>query len=48
MQDFYENMDGWNQEQLCKLDAVVVGWRKLAARFNRGIQEPPRRFTNPD
>ncbi|MBF6568429.1 MAG: Rieske 2Fe-2S domain-containing protein [Candidatus Binataceae bacterium] len=41
MQDFYEKMDGWNQEQLCKLDAVVVGWRKLAARFNRGIQAPP-------
>jgi hypothetical protein len=46
MQDFYEHMDGWNQEQLCKLDAVVVGWRKLAARFNRGIQEPPRRDDN--
>jgi len=37
-------MDGWNKEQLCKLDAVVVGWRKLAARFNRGIQGPPPRF----
>jgi hypothetical protein len=41
MQDFYADMDGWNREELCKLDAVVVGWRRLAARFNRGIQEPP-------
>jgi len=41
MEDFYASMDGWNREELCKLDAVVVGWRRLAARFNRGIQEPP-------
>jgi len=41
MEDFYRDMDGWSEEQLCKTDAIVVGWRKLAARFNRGIQEPP-------
>jgi phenylpropionate dioxygenase-like ring-hydroxylating dioxygenase large terminal subunit len=41
MESFYRDMDGWNEEQLCKTDAIVVGWRKLAARFNRGIQEPP-------
>ncbi|MBF6569763.1 MAG: Rieske 2Fe-2S domain-containing protein [Candidatus Binataceae bacterium] len=46
MQDFYAGMDGWNNEQLCQLDAVVVGWRKLAARYNRGIQEPPRGAKN--
>ena len=40
MQPFYEN-GGWQKEQLCSLDAVIVGWRKLASRYNRGIQSPP-------
>jgi phenylpropionate dioxygenase-like ring-hydroxylating dioxygenase large terminal subunit len=43
MQDFYENRDGWNAETLCAFDESVIMWRKLAARFNRGIQEPPPR-----
>jgi len=47
MQDFYSEMEGWDREQLCKLDGVIVGWRKLAARFNRGIQEPPVRALKP-
>lgn len=41
LQEFYECKDGWNNEVLCELDAVIVGWRKLASRFNRGIQENP-------
>ena len=40
MQDFYAN-GGWEEETLCSLDAVIVGWRKLVARYNRGIQPPP-------
>jgi len=31
---------GWDDEQLCGMDAVITGWRKLVSRFNRGIQTP--------
>jgi phenylpropionate dioxygenase-like ring-hydroxylating dioxygenase large terminal subunit len=41
MQSFYERSDGWNRESLCAFDAATITWRKVAARFNRGIQEPP-------
>jgi phenylpropionate dioxygenase-like ring-hydroxylating dioxygenase large terminal subunit len=41
MQEFYEHGDGWNREQLCAFDAATITWRKVAARFNRGVQEPP-------
>ena len=41
MQDFYQRRDGWNNETLCAFDKAVIVWRKVAARFNRGIQEPP-------
>jgi phenylpropionate dioxygenase-like ring-hydroxylating dioxygenase large terminal subunit len=41
MQEFYERGDGWNRETLCAFDAATITWRKVAARFNRGIQEPP-------
>ena len=43
MQNFYEQGDGWNRESLCAFDAATITWRKVAARFNRGIQEPPER-----
>jgi nitrite reductase/ring-hydroxylating ferredoxin subunit len=43
MQEFYEHRGGWEAEQLCDLDAVVIAWRKIASRFNRGIQKPPYR-----
>jgi phenylpropionate dioxygenase-like ring-hydroxylating dioxygenase large terminal subunit len=42
MQSFYER-DGWSEETLCAFDDATIVWRKVAARFNRGIQEPPRR-----
>jgi phenylpropionate dioxygenase-like ring-hydroxylating dioxygenase large terminal subunit len=42
MQSFYER-DGWNEETLCAFDDATIVWRKVAARFNRGIQEPPHR-----
>lgn len=41
LQDFYENHDGWNNEVLCDLDGVIVGWRKIASRYNRGIAPNP-------
>jgi len=40
MQPFYEN-GGWEEEQLCSMDTVIVGWRKLVSRYNRGIQAAP-------
>ena len=40
MQNFYEHGDGWNKES-CALQRGHITWRKVAARFNRGIQEPP-------
>jgi phenylpropionate dioxygenase-like ring-hydroxylating dioxygenase large terminal subunit len=40
MQSFYEQ-DGWNQETLCAFDDATIVWRKVAARFNRGIQSAP-------
>lgn len=41
MAEFYDNRDGWNNEYLCEMDQAVLYWRKVAARFNRGIMEPP-------
>ena len=40
MQPFYAN-GGWREETLCGLDAVILGWRELVSRHNRGIQTPP-------
>lgn len=40
LQEVYER-DGWGHETFFSLDAVIVGWRKLVARYNRGIQSPP-------
>jgi hypothetical protein len=44
MQSFYEH-GGWHQETLCAFDDATIVWRKIAARFNRGIQESPYRRT---
>lgn len=41
MQETYEHGNGWQVETLSKFDGVVLAWRKAAAQFNRGIQEPP-------
>lgn len=41
MESFYaEDGPGWDDEQLCGMDAVIVAWRKLVSRYNRGIQVP--------
>jgi len=42
MQPFYENNVGFEEERLCDMDAVIIGWRKLVARHARGIQSPPK------
>jgi phenylpropionate dioxygenase-like ring-hydroxylating dioxygenase large terminal subunit len=43
MQSFYGDNLGFDEEKLGTMDAVIVGWRKLAARHARGIQAPPSR-----
>ncbi|MGH7905365.1 MAG: Rieske 2Fe-2S domain-containing protein, partial [Candidatus Binataceae bacterium] len=41
MQEFYQDDSAWDQEHLFKPDLCIVEWRKLASRFNRGIQPAP-------
>lgn len=41
MQPFYEDGTGWEEEQMCSLDAVIMGWRRIVSRHNRGILSPP-------
>ena len=38
MQEFYQNDEAWEQEHLFRPDQCIVEWRRLASRFNRGIQ----------
>jgi carbazole 1,9a-dioxygenase len=47
MEHFYAEEDGWNREQLYRPDMVIVEWRRLASRHNRGIQRRSRP-TKPD
>lgn len=42
MQDFYADGAGWSDEQLGEMDHTIVTWRKVAARYNRGIAPKPR------
>jgi hypothetical protein len=41
LQEHYQHSERFGQETLFAGDVALVSWRKLAARFNRGIQEPP-------
>jgi len=41
LQEAYEE-GGWDKEMLFTLDAVLVGWRRLVSRHNRGIASPPQ------
>jgi len=41
MQKVYGSGRGWDKEVLCSMDTIIVGWRKLVAQHNRGIQDPP-------
>lgn len=45
MQEIYAD-GGWDEEVLCELDAAVIAWRKLASRFNRGVQSPRNKRKN--
>lgn len=47
MQPFYENDVGFDEEQLCEMDAVIVAWRKMVAKHARGIQPPPKELGSP-
>jgi carbazole 1,9a-dioxygenase terminal dioxygenase component len=38
LEEFYKNDEGWTNEHLFKPDACKIEWRKLASRYNRGIQ----------
>lgn len=39
--NFYaEGGPGWDDEQLCAMDAIIVGWRKLVSKHARGFQTP--------
>jgi carbazole 1,9a-dioxygenase terminal dioxygenase component len=39
-QAYYESDKGWIEETLCEEDFMIMEWRKLASRRNRGIQAP--------
>ena len=41
MERFYADEDGWNREYLYRPDLVLIEWRKLASKHNRGIQRRP-------
>ena len=45
MEPFYENEQGWQEENLFSLDQFVVEWRKLVVNHARGIQSPPKQRT---
>lgn len=42
MEPFYEDEQGWQEENLFSLDQFVVEWRKLVVNHARGIQSPPK------
>lgn len=39
MERFYAEEGGWHKERLYGPDIVITEWRKLASRYNRGIQK---------
>nr|BAH60859.1 terminal oxygenase component of carbazole 1,9a-dioxygenase [carbazole-degrading bacterium OC13S] len=39
-EDFYADDTGWLREQLFEPDGNIVEWRKMASKYNRGIQKP--------
>jgi nitrite reductase/ring-hydroxylating ferredoxin subunit len=40
-EDFYNNRNGWDEEQLFSMDKFVLEYRKLVHNHARGIQPPP-------
>jgi len=42
LEDAYTEGAGWTKERLFKPDMCIVEWRKLASKYNRGIQRETR------
>jgi hypothetical protein len=42
MEAFYADGTGWDQEMLVATDISPITWRKVAARWNRGVAKPPQ------
>lgn len=40
-EDFYNNRNGWDEEQLFFMDKFIVEFRKLVHNHARGVQPPP-------
>jgi carbazole 1,9a-dioxygenase terminal dioxygenase component len=38
LEEAYTDGDGWTKERLFKPDVCIIEWRKLASKYNRGIQ----------
>lgn len=41
MEDFYNNRNGWDEEQLFSMDQFIMEFRKMVHKYARGIQPPP-------
>ena len=39
MERFYADEDGWAHERLFRPDLILLEWRRLASRHNRGVQK---------
>ena len=44
MEDFYNNRNGWEDEQFFSMDKLIVEWRILVHKHARGIQVSPDKF----
>ena len=43
-EDFYNNRNGWDEEQLFSMDQFIVEYRKLVHKHARGVQPPPNKL----
>ncbi len=41
MEDFYNNRNGWDEEQLFSMDQFIMEFRKMIHQHARDIQPPP-------
>jgi len=39
LEEAYTDGEGWTKERLYKPDTCIIEWRKLASKYNRGIQK---------
>jgi carbazole 1,9a-dioxygenase terminal dioxygenase component len=39
LEDAYTDGEGWTRERLYRPDTCIIEWRKLASKYNRGIQK---------